>query len=389
MKTINISIMVLSLFLLVACGQNKKTKNNSSEVEIEQEHKGISLSDKQMKAVNIQIGTVEKRNLSSIVRANGEMALEPQKKANVNSLVGGIIKQILVIEGKYVKSGQIVAFLENTEIVELQKKYLTTKKEALIAEQEYHRQKELSEQGAGVEKVRQQAAANFEILKAQSAGLEQQLRQLSIQPEQVSAGSMVTQIPIKSPISGNVNKINISIGSYVDIQNPLMSISDNSQIHCKLNIFEKDINKIKIGQEVDINLTNQEGTSLKGLIYQINKSFQDDTKAVIVHVNIKDKKGLNLFEGMYASALINIGEQKTDAVPDEAIVSIEGKKYIFLLENETNEKTYNFERLEVITGVTELGYTQIIPVSNLDDDAKIVTSGAFYIASMLSGSEEE
>lgn len=386
MKTIYITLISLSLIFLASCGQNPKTE---AEKEIPEEAHGESLeievSEAQMKAVDIQLGQIEQRELNSIIRVNGEMALDPQKKAEVTSLVGGIIKQILVIEGKYVNAGQIVAYLENTEIVELQKNYLTTKKEALIAEQENRRQNELSSQGAGIEKTLQQASANYEITKAQLTGLEKQLKQISISPEQVSAGNMVTQVPIKAPISGTISKINVSIGSYIDMQTPLMSITDNSSIHCDIKVFEKDINSVRIGQEVDITLTNQPGVNFKGQIYEINKSFEGDSKAILVHVNIKDKKDVRLIPGMYVTGLINTGRQKTDAVPNDAIISNEGKKYIFVLEKEAQEdgaKMYHFERVEIIAGISELGYTQITPVNKLEEGVTIVKSNAFYLASM-------
>lgn len=396
MKTIYISGISLALFIFAACNHPSKTDKESDKTETVQTDSAnadeTALTEKQMNAVGIKIGNIEKRDLNSVVRAAGEMALDPQKKADVNTLTGGIIKQILVIEGKPVVKGQTLAYLENTAIVELQKNYLTTKKETLVAEQEYARQTELSTQGAGVEKNLQQAKAGYDILKAQSIGLEKQLRQISINPDQVSAGNMVTQIPIQAPISGTINKIYISMGSYVDIQNPLMSISDNSQIHCDLNVFEKDINQISKGQNVDIALTNQPGISLKGEVYEINKSFNSDMKAILVHVNIKDKKNLKLLPGMYVTALINIGKQNTDAVPNEAIVGSEGKKYIYQLKDvkdENGQKTYHFSRSEIIPGVSEIGYTQITPVTAIAENANIVTSGAFYIASMSAGTDED
>ena len=389
MKTIYIAIIALSLIFLGSCGQKPKNDVETEKEGTEESHGGesveVELTESQMKAVDIQLGKIEQRDLNSIIRVNGEMALDPQKKAEVTSLLGGIIKQVMVIEGRAVSAGQAVAYLENTEIVELQKNYLTTKKEALIADQEYRRQKDLSTQGAGVEKTLQQATANYEITKAQLTGLEKQLRQLSISSEQVSSGNMVTQIPIKTPISGTVSKINISTGSYVDMQTPLMSITDNAGIHCDVKVFEKDINMVRIGQEVDITLTNQPGVNLKGEIYEINKSFEGDTKAIIVHANIKGKTDIKLIPGMYVTGLINVGKQKTDAVPNDAIISNEGKKYIFVLEKEANEEgvqTYHFESIEVLTGISELGYTQITPVNKLEEGVTIVKANAFYLASM-------
>lgn len=389
MKTIYISIFALALTLFVSCGQKAEDKKETSvQTEQEQDHdhdEGVEVTEAQLNTVGIKLGKIEKRELANIIRVNGEMNLAPQKKAEVTSLIGGIIRQILVNEGSNVSKGQTVAYLENTAIVELQKNYLTSKKEAFVAEQEYNRQKELAEQGAGVQKVLQQASANYEISKAQLTGLEKQLLQLSISPSQVSSGNMVTRIPVKSPIAGTVNKINISTGSYVDIQASLMNISDNSQMHCDVKVFEKDINKVKLRQEVDLSLTNQPGTSLKGVVYEINKSFEDDTKAIKVHLEIKDRNNLHLVPGMYVTGLINIGKEKTEAVPNDAIISNEGKKYILVLQNEENGtegKIFHFKQEEIITGTSELGYTQITPVKKIEEDATIVISNAFYIASM-------
>lgn len=389
MKTIYISLFALALTLFVSCGQKAEDKKETSvQTKQEQDHdhdEGVEVTEAQLNTVGIKLGKIEKRELANIIRVNGEMNLAPQKKAEVTSLIGGIIRQILVNEGSNVSKGQTVAYLENTAIVELQKNYLTSKKEAFVAEQEYNRQKELAEQGAGVQKVLQQASANYEISKAQLTGLEKQLLQLSISPSQVSSGNMVTRIPVKSPIAGTVNKINISTGSYVDIQASLMNISDNSQMHCDVKVFEKDINKVKLRQEVDLSLTNQPGTSLKGVVYEINKSFEDDTKAIKVHLEIKDRNNLHLVPGMYVTGLINIGKEKTEAVPNDAIISNEGKKYILVLQNEENGtegKIFHFKQEEIITGTSELGYTQITPVKKIEEDATIVISNAFYIASM-------
>lgn len=179
MKTIYISLFALALTLFVSCGQKAEDKKETSvQTEQEQDHdhdEGVEVTEAQLNTVGIKLGKIEKRELANIIRVNGEMNLAPQKKAEVTSLIGGIIRQILVNEGSNVSKGQTVAYLENTAIVELQKNYLTSKKEAFVAEQEYNRQKELAEQGAGVQKVLQQASANYEISKAQLTGLEKQL----------------------------------------------------------------------------------------------------------------------------------------------------------------------------------------------------------------------
>ena len=400
MKILYITIFSLSSILFFSCNNDKK---NASTTNIESVDKHdsedghdhdhdevveVEVTEAQIKAVDITLGKIEKKDLNNTIRVNGEMALDPQKKAEVTSLVSGIVKQILVIEGQNVSAGQTVAYLENTAILEIQKNYLTTKRESQIAEQEYNRQKTLFAQGAGIEKTLQQASANYEIAKAQLTGLEKQLRQLSISPSSVESGNLSTQIPIKSPITGCIGRINVSTGSYVDTQTSLMNVTDNTNIHCDVRVFEKDINLVKKGQDVEITLTNQPQIKLKGEVYEINQSFEGNAKDIIVHVNIKKDRGdLNLIPGMYVTALIKTGIHETDAVPNDAIANNEGKKYIFVLEKETEEsgqKVFHFKKEEVITGISETGYTQIEPVSILAEDATIVTQNAFYLSSMSS-----
>jgi cobalt-zinc-cadmium efflux system membrane fusion protein len=397
MKKISIiPAIALASALLSACGQRSQ-KQESGESRERAHGEEITLTAAQMKAVDIQLGKIEVRELNSVIRVSGQLALDPQKRAEVTSLTSGVVRRLLVTEGNHVAAGQTVAYLENTEIVELQKNYLVLKKETLIAEQEYSRQKELSAQGAGVEKALQQAAASYEITKAQLAALEKQLRQLSISPEQVSTGNMATQIPLRSPISGFVDKMNVSTGSYVDMQSPLMNIVDNSQMHCDLRIFEKDLPLVRVGQEADIILTNRQNVSLKAVIYNINKSFEDESRAIVAHSRITDKRGLEFLPGMYVTGLINTGRQKATAVPSDAIVSRDGKKYIFALEDEEEDeehdgrkegdergKSFHFTAVEVIAGVSELGYTQITPVGELEENATVVQSNAFYVGSMSS-----
>lgn len=89
----------------------------------------------------------------------------------------------------------------------------------------------------------------YETDKARLAGLETQLRQLNINPQMAAAGNFVTQIPILAPINGVVGEIHIKTGSYADMQTPLMEITDNSQIQCNIQVFEKDFPKVKTGQQ--------------------------------------------------------------------------------------------------------------------------------------------
>ena len=413
MKSIKIKSILAFVFFASAisftsCKQSSKTETKEAEKPKEEHSEQIEVSEQQMKAVGIELGTIELKNLNSLVKSNGQLEVPPQNKADVNSLVTGIIKKIMVLEGNFVRQGQTLAILENSDIVKLQQDYLTLKKEFVYTQQEYQRQKELIIESAGTGKVFQLATSKFETDKAKLLGMETQLQQLNISPISVANGNFTKQIPITSPISGVIGHIRIKTGSYIDMQTSLMEIVDNSQIHCDLQVYEKDLFKVKDGQKVEFILTNQNNKQITGKIYGINQSFENENKSVIVHAKINNTGNIKLLPGMYVSALINVGNQTVQAVPIDAVVNAEGKTFIFIVSSEKEkeeekdkkdkiekdtdakaEKLILFKKVEVTTGVTELGYTEITPLEEIPKNAKIVTKGAFYVLSKVAGSEEE
>lgn len=380
----------MAMTAMTACGGGKTDGHgdgHDGHAEELHDENDIVLSEKQMKAVEITLGRIERKSLSNVARVTGQTVLDPQYRADVTPLMGGIVSSIAVTDGNRVARGQTVAWVENTEIVALQRDYLQSTGTLEQAEQELKRQKELAALGAGVGKNLQQAETACRIARSAVTGTGHQLAQLGISTAAVRAGKIVSRFPVKSPIAGYVDNIRASTGGYVDMQTPLMSVVDNDKMHCDINIFEKDIAEIRKGQEVNLVLTNRPGTDITGEIYELNSSFLDNTKSIVGHVSIKSKaEGLKLIPGMYLTGLVRLDRHETDAVPSGAIVSSEGKSYVFVLtktDSHDGQKSYHFARTEVIAGASELGYTQITPVHDMAKDATIVTANAFYIESMV------
>ena len=391
MKTINYFIISAIFAFCAACS------NTTAEAEHEHEHEHsgetdrIEVSEEQMKTVKIELGRIEQREISGALKVSGVLKLNPQSTAAVSSLLGGIVKKIMVVEGQKVSAGQTVALIENTEIVTMQKNYLTASHQMRVAKQEADRQRTLAASGAGVEKSLQKAQADYEVAQAELTGLAHQLRQLNLSPSSVEAGNIATTMPVKAPISGIVNRVFASTGSYSDMQTPLLTISNNDDVYLDLSVFEKDLQYVKIGEQLDFALTNQVGSRLKGEVYAINRSLDTDTKTVSVHAKILGSKS-NLIPEMFVTAVINTGARLSDALPDGAIVSANGKSYIYVLEgveDETDEhghseKMYHFVKTEVIAGTESMGFTAINTLTPIDSTAQIITANAFYVNSMAS-----
>jgi len=374
------------ILLLSACGGDSRPAEIAEE-EHEAHEAGLELSAAQIKAVGIEIGSIAEKNLTEVVKSSGQLAVPPQNAAQINVLSGGVIRQINVIEGQRVRKGQVLVTVENQELIRLQQEYLTAKGGFTYIEAEHIRQQKLKVANAGTGKAHQLAEANYNAERFKIRGLERQLQQYGIPASKVAAGDIIMYIPVKAPINGTIGKINAETGSYASPGLAIMDIVDNSKIHADLIVFEKDLSKIKVGQNVDFQLTNQKNEQIEGEIYGINKSFEDDSKGVVVHAVIK-KPGANLIPGMYVTGLIGVGTALSAAVPVDAVVRAESKFFIFVLEKQEEEEGVlmtHFKKVEVSAGVSELGYIQITPLEKLPEDVKVVTKGAFYLQSKSSG----
>ncbi|MBY8963111.1 efflux RND transporter periplasmic adaptor subunit [Flavobacterium sp. D11R37] len=383
--------------------------------------KEVELNEAQFKASSIELGTFSMKNLSEVVNANGYTKLPPQNQADVSVHMTGIVKSINVIEGQFVKKGQVLATLESPEFAQLQEAYLTSKSNLQFLKLEYERQKILSEENVNSKKVFQRTKSDYDIEKARLASLDRQLSVLNL-----SKSSATSVMALTSPLSGYVTEVNVKLASNAEVGKPLFTIVDNSKLHVDLLVYEKDLQKVKAGQNIRFVLTNQDNSEIIGKVFNVSKSFENDTKSVAVHAEILNPSK-SLIPGMYVNALIDVGTRQVQALPTDAVIRADGREYIFVLEEgheeashdeqeghshddghghdhdhdateghahddghehtEEEGKTYHFQRVEVKTGTNQLGYVQVTVLQEIDSDAKIVLKGAYYIQSHLLKSE--
>ena len=147
------------------------------------------------------------------------------------------------------------ATIANPQFIQLQEEYLTTASEIIFAEQELARQKELNEGNAGAKKNLQSTTAELSSLQTRRASLQQQIQLMGINPNSLSNENLKSILGVTSPIGGTVSNVFAKIGSYVDVSSPVAEIVDNGSLHLDLNVFEKDLPMLKVGQVIHFTLT--------------------------------------------------------------------------------------------------------------------------------------
>ncbi|MTH14686.1 efflux RND transporter periplasmic adaptor subunit [Flavobacterium sp. LC2016-01] len=380
--------------ILTSCNEKKAE-------EIKEEEKSsteVALTESQYQTVGIETGFVEDRNLNKVIKANGYTTVPPQNSAEVSTLIGGTVKDIFVLEGTYVNKGKVLATIQNLEVIQMQEEYQSATANVEYLQLEYNRQKTLSDENVNPRKTFQEVKAKLAAERARAQAANNKLEALH-----VSAKGSSSLVPIVAPINGYVGKINIAKGAFANTGVSLFEVVDNSQMHLDLNVYEKDLGSISVGQVIDFVLTNQSNKSIKGKIFGINKSFSNESKTVAVHAKIDPADAKGLIPGMYVSANINITNTTVPALPKDAVVKNADKYFVFVQqegnaeekhENKTGgkekayEKEIHFKAIEVIPGTTDLGFTEIKFVEKAESGAKIVTKGAFYLLSTMKGGGE-
>jgi len=392
-------ILILSLFTVIASCGSKKTEEKKEE-EYHEETTGniVTITDLQMKTAGIESGTIELKNLKTSIKANGMLTVPNQNKALVTSVNSGVIRTLHIQPGSFVRKGQVVATIVNPDVARLQQELQTVNAQIDLAEIELNRQKELVEGNAAPLKNVQRVQTELATLRVTRNSLQKQLSAMGISTASVNKGNIVTTIAITAPISGTVSSVTAQIGSNVDPSTPIAGIVNNSQLHLDLFIYEKDLPRLHVNQTIHFTLTNNPGKEYDAQIYSIGTAFVNETKTIPVHAVVKgDKSGL--IEGMNITALISIGESVVPAVPTDAIVNFQGQDYIFVVVKDTlsekEEKNAEsaqtkFERVQVIKGVSDIGYTEVTILKNLSPKIRIITKGAFFaLAKMTNVGEEE
>lgn len=400
-------LLLASCLLLVSCGKTETKPQEEGEKATTEEAASTiaSLTAEQIKTVDIQYGAIEQKQLTATLKANGALRVPNNNKANATSLYGGVIKTINVQLGDFVKKGQVIATIANPQFIQLQEEYLSTSSKITFAEQEVARQKELNEGNAGALKNYQSANAELKAIRTRKASLQQQIQLMGINPNSLNNSNLRSALSVTSPISGTISNVFAKIGSYVDVSSPVAEIVDNTQLHLDLNIFEKDLPMLKVGQIIHFRITNNSGQDYNAKVYSIGAAFENDSKSIPVHATVRGNKS-GLIDGMNITAIVSLNDVTTDAIPTDAIVSADGKEYIFVVTNKktveepqvennksdepkTKEFTTNFEKIEVAKGVSNMGYTAVTLVKDIPVNAKIVTKGAFFVNAKLTNKGEE
>lgn len=366
-----ITIFLICFITVFSLADDKNAKGQAKAVVAKN-----SLEDKN---IIIKITKLEKHSLREELVTNGVLSAVQEKVAKVGPVISGRVSEVMVKQGEYVNEGQPLAKMVSVEIGRAVADFYKTIAEMELAETNYQRYKNLQERKIGARKDLLTAEAEYRIAGTNLNSAEKVLHALGFNEEEVTnikESHMVNvELLVRAPISGIVVEKDVMIGQRVGEESNLFTIMDINQLNVDLNVFEKDIHKIKVGQNTEVRVNAFPEKIYPGKVIYIGSEINPESRTMLVRTRIINENNI-LKVGMFAKVTINTGTEKPVAcLPANSILQEQGENYVFL------QKEGDYEMVKVCTGKRCNGRVEIL--SGIDLADKVVLEGNYSLYSML------
>lgn len=322
--------IIFGLTLLFSCKEKAVESTDKDSVSIMEEM--VALTPAQAKNAAIETGKPVMQPVITTIKVNGMVDVPPQSLISVSFPLGGYLKQSHLLPGTSVRKGEVIAVMEDQSYVQLQQDYLMAKARMEYLQADVERQQSLSAQDATSKKSYQQVQADYKTQQVLIKALEEKLRIIGIQPEQLQVNNISRTVPVRSPINGYVTKINVNVGKYVNPADVLFELVDPNDIHAALTVFEKDFALVRKGMQAKVALADQPEKQYPVEVILTTRNI-DANRSGLVHCHF-DQKSHDLLPGMFLTGEFQLKQPEAAVIGEDAVVRFEGKEYVFLVKGQ-------------------------------------------------------
>lgn len=367
-------IIITTVLLMHACKQDAPQPEASIVEEITEDDNGTTITKQQFESSGYELGSIMMHDFKKIVKVPGTIHIPQKSKAIVSSFIDGTAGRVNLVEGEWVKKGQVLFTLTNPSLVELQESFLLNTEELSYSEKELVRIQELfDEKLATIHQLNEVKSAIVKF-KSKQASIKKRLQLYGVDPMRVSNDALTTAVQVYAPISGYIEHIHVLNGMYLQTAQKAVEIMSTSHKYLELTVLEKDIATISKGQKIRFSLQGNPSEHYTASVHLINPIAEDDhTIKVKCHL---DKDSKSLMPGIFVSGEIVIDNYNTYAIPKESIVSVGSNSYGLKLISDKGG-SLSFEKVNLETGLQDDEYIEVKNETNMSN--KYLTKGAYYL----------
>lgn len=241
----------------------------------------VELSEDAVRTSAIQIETAGPVKMRSALELPGEIKLNADKVAHVVPRLSGVLKVIRKNQGDDVKKGEVIAILDSRELAEMRRQLNETNREVEFAKRDYEREEGLWKKGIASEASYLQKERQYQEARLKNQSAREQLAAIG------AGGGSGTLFELRAPFDGVVIEKKVATGQAVKEDEDLFTVADLATVWVEVNVYAKDLNAVKIGQDVTVRAESIDATAPGKIVY-IGALVGEESRSATARVVLPD-----------------------------------------------------------------------------------------------------
>jgi RND family efflux transporter MFP subunit len=275
----------------------------------------VQITPQRLQSIGVKTGTVERKFVQDEILTTGNIAVDETRLAYVQVRFSGYIEKVFAdATYQYVRKGQSLFTIYSPDLV-------ATEREYLVAKQNQQQVAQSTVQGvassaaslvdAAAERLKQWGVPQKEIVRLESTG---QLHQ---------------DLEVESPVSGYITERNALPSVAVQPEMRLYTIADLSTVWVQAQVFQSDLERIRIGAPATLTVNTYPGRTFTGRVDFIYPQVDTDTRTAKVRV-VFSNPGLQLKPGMFVNVSLKVPMGNQLVIPASGVLQSGAREIAFL-----------------------------------------------------------
>ncbi len=324
-----------------------KPEEKKDKASKDQDGKGKEAKEEEQEPVSVKVMKVQKSDFQDLLPVLG--TVEGLSEIDLKFELPGVLEFFNFKEGDRVKKGDVIARQDNKDAL-LKVKYRKAKLE--VAQTTLDQAKKKLEIYQSLYDIGAIIKSKLEETQLEVDNKQKEYDAAKI--EVASSKQELSKTYMKSPIDGVLGLRDADPGEFVTSNSDIVSIIDTTEVHAKIGIVEKDINKVQKDQAGKFFLDTYPNKSFDGTVDIVTPMIKGKSRTLTVKVKIANPENL-LIPGMFTRGTITVFSKKdTYVVPIKAVETSGEESFVFVVD----EKNIAHQR-PIKTGYITIDEVQI------------------------------
>jgi len=317
------------LFVAAGCTSRQEASSASAAAPAQASAPAANADDVTVPVNSQGIDTVVAKTqpiVASVV-APARIVPDPARVIHIYPPAGGRLLTVTVHPGDLVRKGQILATLQSSDAVSALSDYQKAQTDLALKKKALQRAQDLKDNGALAERDLQQAQADEQMSEAALSAAASRLEVLGVNPN-----AALRQLDVVAPRAGAILDTGAAPGELSKAQDapqPLCTIADLTEVWAEGDIYEKDIDAVRSGDEALVELAAFPGKQWKGRVSNVGYALDPVSRTLKVRV-VLPNPGFKFKPDMFGSIRLSTVTRAGIVLPSSALLTSGDQSYVFV-----------------------------------------------------------